>query len=67
MVKRKCKIRKTLEESIRKNPEKVLETGLNFYIIYVSSSVNQCNETKKNYAMMKVNVLKRVTLPNSRT
>ena len=44
-----------------------METDLNFYILQANSGVTQRNETKKNYVMIKLNVPKRVTLPNGRT
>ena len=42
----------------------VLVMDLSYYIRYENSGVIPCNETKKNYAMVKLNVPKRVTLPN---
>ena len=67
MVKRKYKIKKKIRRKYKKNAAKVLDTDFNFYIFQVNSGVNQCNETKKNYAMMKLSVPKRVNLPNGRT
>ena len=51
----------------KKEVEVFLETDLNFYILQANSGVTQRNETKKNYVMIKLNVPKRVTLPNGRT
>ena len=44
-----------------------METDLNYYILLENSGVSQCNEGQKNYAMVKMQALKRVTLPNGRT
>ena len=41
--------------------------NLNYYILLQNSSVSQCNEAQKNYAKVKLQVPKRVTLPNGRT
>ena len=40
---------------------------LNYYILWEVSGVSQWDEGKKNYAMVKLNMPKRVTLPNSKT
>ena len=40
---------------------------LNYYILWEVSGVSQWDEGKKNYAMVKLNMPKRVTLPNGKT
>ena len=40
---------------------------LNYYILWEVSGVSQWDEAKKNYAMVKLNMPKRVTLPNGKT
>ena len=50
-----------------KEVEVFLETVLNLFIILAKLGAIQCNETKKNYAMVKLNFPKRVTLRNGRT
>ena len=45
----------------------VLVTDLNYYILLENSGVSQCNEAQKNYAVVKLQVPKRVTLSNGRT
>ena len=43
-----------------------LETVLNLFITLAKLGVSRCNQMKKNYVMIKLNVLKRVILPNGR-
>ena len=50
----------------KKEVEAFLETVLNLFITLAKLGVSRCNEMKKNYAMIKLNVLKRVILPNGR-
>ena len=44
-----------------------METDLNYYILLENCGVSQCNEVQKKHAMVKLQVTKRVTLPNGRT